>query len=115
MSKLSPEQTDEKNAHVSENLKNQVDTIFRRINENGIKTRYRYRADEYRFCDFLAENHKLKNLKNVSARHIYAYAARLEEFDHKPSYIPHRAFRYPLVSYPLRKQKQAAFKSGTAS
>lgn len=87
MSKLSPEQTEEKNAHVSENLRDQVDAIFRRINENGIKTRYRYRAAEYRFCDFLAENYKLKNLKNVSARHIYAYAARLEEFEHKPSYI----------------------------
>lgn len=87
MGKLSEEETKIRNENKAKNLIIQADHLSNSSNLNSIKTIKRYEEAEYRFCKYLGENTELKNLKNVSARHIYPYIENLFDRDCKPSYI----------------------------
>ena len=87
MGKVCHDALPEKVQNISENLWEQAETVLRMNNNKGKKTITRYREAEHRLCDFLAERYQTKNLKNLEARHIYAYATMLMETDHMPKYI----------------------------
>ncbi len=87
MGKLTPEEQKTRNQNMTENLKHQADNLIRSSNLNSYTGIARYQAAEYRFCKFLAENYSLQNLKNVSARHIYAYVEAFFDRDCKNSYV----------------------------
>lgn len=87
MAKLTEEQTKTRNANKTKNLTVQADHCRASSNINSIGCIERYEDAEYRFCKFLGENTELKNLKNVSARHIYPYVESLFDRDCKTSYI----------------------------
>ena len=69
MVKLTEGQTIVRNANKSKNLIVQADHC-RASSINSIGCIERYEDARYRFCKYLGENTKLKNFKNVSARHI---------------------------------------------
>lgn len=94
--KLTPEQQEARVKNQAKNLQNQVDAVFRRTNEGSFKTVQRYKAANERFCDFLGENTKLKNFRNVEVRHVRAYVEHLQSIDCLPSYKETEAL-YSLI------------------
>ncbi len=56
-----------------ENLKKQIDKLFRENNRKSIKTRYRYKDAAYRFGEWLSETTNIKKFSNIKAKHIYMY------------------------------------------
>ncbi len=87
MRKVPHSQLPEKTQNISENLWEQLDVAFRGNHGTGIETDRRYLAAGHRLCDFMAENYQTKNLKNLEARHIYAYIDMLKADDHMPKYL----------------------------
>lgn len=87
MGKVRHDALPQKVQNISENMWEQAETVLRMSNNGSKKTKKRYRDAEHRLCDFLAERYQTKNLKNLEARHIYAYATMLMETDHMPNYI----------------------------
>ncbi len=87
MGKVRHDALPQKVQNISENLWEQAETVLRMNNNKGKATIRRYKAAERRFCDFMAERYQTKNLKNVEARHIFAYVTMLTETDHMPKYI----------------------------
>ncbi len=87
MGKVRHDALPEKVQNISENLWEQAETVLHMNNNKGNATIRRYKAAEHRFCDFMSERYQTKNLKNLEARHIYAYATMLTETDHMPKYI----------------------------
>ena len=73
MAKLTEEQKQVRNANKAKNLIAQADRLKASSNINSIGCIERYEDAEYRFCKWLGENTEIKNLKNVSAKHIYPY------------------------------------------
>ena len=71
----------------SENLKNQINKLFRLNNMKSIKTRYRYKDACYRFCSWLGENTNIKKFKNIKVKHIYTYVACMKEKHYAPGTI----------------------------
>jgi len=61
------------------NLMSQVDKLHRHNRQGSYKTRARYYEAMQRFCRFLAEVFRLERLANIAPKHIYAYAAHLQE------------------------------------
>jgi len=61
------------------NLMSQVDKLHRHNRQGSYKTRARYYEAMQRFCRFLAEIFRLERLANIAPKHIYAYAAHLQE------------------------------------
>lgn len=84
---LTEEQTKNRNANKTKNLIVQADHNRASSNINSISCIERYEDAEYRFCKWLGENTELKNLKNVSARHIYPYIESFFDRECKTSYI----------------------------
>ena len=79
-------------SEAQENLTKNLAVQFKRdidnCNNGSINTRARYRcALEDRFAKFLAVEFRLENIKNVSAKHIYAYVEFLQENGKSASYI----------------------------
>lgn len=62
-----------------ENLKKQIDKLFRENNMKSIKTRYRYKDACYRFCQWLSETTNIKKFSNIKAKHIYMYVEFMKE------------------------------------
>lgn len=56
-----------------ENLKAQIDKLFKENNRKSIKTRYRYKDAAYRFCIWLSKTTNIKKFSNIKAKHIYMY------------------------------------------
>ena len=81
--KLTEEQTKVRNENKTKNLIVQANHCRASSNINSIGCIERYEDVEYRFCKYLGENTELKNLKNVSARHIYPYVESLFDRDCK--------------------------------
>ena len=87
MAKLTQEEQEIRQANISKNLRIQADGILRNSVERSYKTNARYKQAMHRFADFLSEHYSLKNIKNVEARHIYAYVSYLQDEDKTPNYI----------------------------
>jgi len=62
----------------SENLKSQIDKLFKQNNMKSIKTRYRYQEACYRFCVWIGENTNIKKFENIKTKHIYMYVAYMQ-------------------------------------
>lgn len=87
MAKLSEEQRNVRNANKAKNLILQADHAGASSNLNSIEGFKRYEKAEHRFCRWLGENTELKNLKNVSAKYVYAYIESFFDRDCQNSYI----------------------------
>lgn len=87
MAKLSEEQRNFRNANKTKNLIIQADHNRASSNLNSIEGFKRYEKAEHRFCRWLGENTELKNLKNVSAKYVYAYIESFFDRDCQNSYI----------------------------
>ena len=87
MAKLTQEEQEIRQANISKNLRIQADCILRNSVERSYRTKARYKQAMHRFADFLSEHYSLKNIKNVEARHIYAYVSYLQDEDKTPNYI----------------------------
>ncbi len=81
------EQKQIRNANKAKNLIMQAERCRASSNINSIGCIERYEDAEYRFCKWLGENTELKNLKNVSAKHIYPYVESLFDRECKISYV----------------------------
>ena len=84
---FSPEEAEQKMENIYRNLMARVDAIHRSDRKGSVETRKTYYSAESRFCRFLAENYRLKNIKNVEARHLYAYVDYLQTSGKSASYI----------------------------
>ena len=71
----------DKATNVFNNLKSQVDSIFRHIRTGSYKTRIRYYAAVLRFCMFLAAEFSLQNIRNIESKHVTAYVEYMEALD----------------------------------
>lgn len=87
MAKLTEEKTKARNENKTKNLIVQAKHCRSSSNINSIGCIERYEDAEYRFCKYLGETTEMKNLKNISARHIYPYVESLFDRDCKASYI----------------------------
>ena len=87
MAKLTEEQKQVRNANKAKNLIAQADHLKASSNINSIGCIERYEDAEYRFCKWLGENTEIKNLKNVSAKHIYPYIESFFDRECLNSYI----------------------------
>ena len=87
MAKLTEEQKQVRNANKAKNLIAQADRCRASSNINSIGCIERYEDAEYRFCKWLGENTEIKNLKNVSAKHIYPYIESFFDRECLNSYI----------------------------
>lgn len=87
MAKLTEEQKQVRNANKAKNLIAQADRLKASSNINSIGCIERYEDAEYRFCKWLGENTEIKNLKNVSAKHIYPYIESFFDRECFNSYI----------------------------
>ena len=87
MAKLTEEQKQVRNANKAKNLIAQADRLKASSNINSIGCIERYEDAEYRFCKWLGENTEIKNLKNVSAKHIYPYIESFFDRECLNSYI----------------------------
>ena len=68
-------------------LVDQTDKIFRHARQGSIETREGYHDCMLRFVRWLDENYKLQNLRNVSNKHLAAYAKMLLGEGRKASYV----------------------------
>ena len=85
--KLTPEEQEQKIEGSFKNLMEQVDKIHRNNREGSIDTRKTYYNAERQFCKFLASEYRLVNVKNIEARHLYAYVDYMQEKGLSASYI----------------------------
>ena len=69
------------------NLKAQLDRLFRHNRQGSYKTRQRYYEAMQRFCAFLAEEYRLEKLANIAPKHILAYAELMQRRGLSPSTI----------------------------
>lgn len=67
--------------NIFNNLKAQVDRIYRHIRTGSYKTRERYYAAVLRLCMFLAVEFRLMNIRNLDSKHITAYVEYMESID----------------------------------
>ena len=64
---------------IYQNLRRQLDKLFRHVNQGSIETRYRYFEATDRFCQFVAERFRLQKLENVQGKHLVAYLQYMQE------------------------------------
>ena len=64
--------------NIYKNLEVQYKKIFRHINVGSFKTRERYGKAFKRFMVFLADEYRMQKLANISAKHIFAYVAYMQ-------------------------------------
>ena len=57
----------------------QLDKLARHNRQESYKTRQRYYEAMQRFCRFLAEEHRLQKLTNISGKHLVDYVRHLQE------------------------------------
>ena len=76
-----------RNVNKGNNLIIQADHAGASSNINSIEGMKRYEKAEHRFCKWLGENTELKNLKNLSAKYVYAYTESFFDRECKTSYI----------------------------
>ena len=84
---LTPEEQEHRIESNFKNLMEQVDKIYRNNREGSIDTRKTYYNAQKQFCKFLASEFRLVNIKNVEARHLYAYVDYMQEREFSASYI----------------------------
>ncbi len=70
---------DESRNGITKNLDNQINAFFDKCNIKSYGTRKRYRESNLRFAKFLGNNFHLQKMKNVEARHVYAYVTEMKE------------------------------------
>ncbi|MCY0892605.1 MAG: phage integrase N-terminal SAM-like domain-containing protein [Acidibacillus sp.] len=61
------------------NLEQQLDKIWRHVNQGSIKTRYRYKEAVTRFCHFAADTYKLQKVTNIKDKHLISYVAHMQQ------------------------------------
>lgn len=71
----------EKEENIYNNLKNQVDSIYKHIRNGSYGTRRRYYAAMLRFLRFLATEYRLENIRNIGPKHLIGYVEYIESMD----------------------------------
>jgi site-specific recombinase XerC len=67
------------NNNIYENLIVQFEKVFKHNRQLSFKSRQRYKEAFKRFLAFLAAEYRLERLGNIAPKHVFAYAAQLEE------------------------------------
>ena len=70
-----------------ENLLNQSRKISKNTNRAGINTRRTYFEKYNKFLEFVADKFNVKNIKNISAKHIYSYVEEMKQRELNNGYI----------------------------
>ncbi|MGB9919264.1 MAG: tyrosine-type recombinase/integrase [Moorellales bacterium] len=85
-------------------LVEQFNKVHRHVRQGSITTRRRYYQAMLRFLEFVSEQFKLQNLKNVKNKHLAAYVRYLEENGCSPNYLRTElaAVRFYLDQIPTR-------------
>ena len=60
-------------------VERQIDKIFRHTRQGSYGTRARYRGTCINFGKFLADRHKMQNVKNLGDKHVVAYIKHRQE------------------------------------
>jgi site-specific recombinase XerD len=68
-------------------LKGQVEKLHRHARQGSIGTRREYRKCMLRFTAWLEESYNLQNLRNISSKHLAAYARFLLQKGNTPGYV----------------------------
>lgn len=68
-------------------LRAQVDKLHRHARQGSIATRREYSKCMLRFVDWLDSTYKLQNLRNLSNKHLAAYANYMLEKGNSPGYV----------------------------
>jgi len=72
---------------LTNNLGNQLQKIIKTLNEKKFSTRYRYIAAMERFIRFVAEEFRLKKIKNIKDKHLKAYVEHHKKMGNSDKYI----------------------------
>lgn len=78
---------DDKTQNIYDNLCVQIEKVFRHCNQGSFKTRERYEDGVKNFAKFMADAFKKQNLKNIKAKHVYAYTEFMQEMGYSTSYV----------------------------
>ncbi|MCD4713268.1 MAG: tyrosine-type recombinase/integrase [Clostridiales bacterium] len=81
------EDMDEKTMNIYENLKGQVNAVFKNSHECSFKTRETYKERMDMFAKFLAVEYRKQNIKKISNEHLTHYAKYLQEVGLSTSYV----------------------------
>lgn len=73
--------------NIFNNLKVQIDSVFKNSHECSIKTRYTYHERMDVFAKFLAIEYRKQNIKKISNDHIMNYVKYLQERGMSTSYV----------------------------
>jgi site-specific recombinase XerD len=68
-------------------LRTQVEKLHRHARQGSIGTRREYRKCMLRFIAWLEESHNMQNLRNLSSKHLAAYARYLLQKGSSPGYV----------------------------
>lgn len=77
----------QKEKNMYNNLKNQIDKIYRHNRQASFETRRRYYQANDRFCRFLATEFGVQKFANISNKHLDAYISNMQERDLAPATI----------------------------
>lgn len=72
---------------IYENLKKQINTIFKDCKQASIKTTERYQHGVEHFAKFLAETYKEEDITSVSNEHIESYVKQMQKTGYSVGYI----------------------------
>lgn len=78
---------DQKTLNIFENLKSQVNAIFKHCHECSFKTRETYQERMHIFAKFLAIEYKKQNIKKISNDHLTHYVTYLQDSGLSKSYV----------------------------
>ena len=73
--------------NIFNNLRVQIDSVFKHSHECSIKTRYTYHERMDVFAKFLAVEYRKQNIKKISNDHILKYVEYLQERGMSTSYV----------------------------
>lgn len=73
--------------NIYNNLKKQIDVVFKHSHECAFKTRERYRDSMYSFAKFLAKEYRKQNIGKIKNTHIEKYVKYMQEKDYSTSYV----------------------------
>ena len=85
--KIPVEKTLEKTRNLERNLMAQVERLARHNRQLSYKSRKRYQEAMMRYCKYLAAAWQLEKIRNISGKHLEAYAQYLQDCGKAPSTI----------------------------
>jgi site-specific recombinase XerD len=63
----------DKDLAIYNNLKIQIDKLYRHINQLSINSRPAYKSAFLRLCKHVAKEFKVQNIRNINDKHVYSY------------------------------------------